>query len=159
MKYWLMKSEPDVYSFDDLQRKGSNGDIWDGVRNYQARNFMMEMKKGDRMLFYHSNTNPPGVCGIAEIIEEAHPDPTQFDTKSKYYDPKSTRDKPRWVVVRVRAVEKLPRFVSLHELKAIPELQDFALVRKGNRLSVMPVHDDYVRIITKRASTDALKTP
>ncbi len=153
-----MKSEPDVYSFADLQQKGSEGDIWDGVRNYQARNFMREMKKGDRVLFYHSNTNPPGVCGLAEIIEEACPDPTQFDTNSKYYDAKSTRDNPRWVVVRVRALERLPRLVTLHELKAIPELENFPLVRKGNRLSVMPVHDDYAEIIIQRASTNDVKT-
>lgn len=155
MNYWLMKSEPAVFSFRDLMNTSKKGDIWDGVRNYQARNFMREMKNGDRVLFYHSNTNPPGVAGIAEVIGESQPDPTQFDTSSKYYDPKSTREAPRWIVVRVRAVQELPRTVSLYELKTIPELEDMPLVRKGNRLSVMPVSEKHAQIIMNLAATVA----
>jgi len=133
-----MKSEPDTFSIDDLERKGT--EPWDGVRNYQARNFMRDgMKPGDRIFFYHSNTEVPGIVGIASVASPAYPDESQFDPKSKYYDEKSTREEPRWMLVDVRFERKLARIISLEELKNIDEIADMPLVRKGNRLSVMPV--------------------
>lgn len=138
MNHWLMKSEPDTFSIDDLKRKGQ--EAWDGVRNYQARNYMRDgMRKGDKVFFYHSNCAEPGIVGIAEVVVEAYPDPTQFDPKSKYFDPASSRDNPRWTLVEVKFVKKLKRTVTLKELQADPALADMPLVRKGNRLSVMPV--------------------
>jgi predicted RNA-binding protein with PUA-like domain len=138
MNYWLMKSEPDAFSIDDLKRKKQ--EAWDGVRNYQARNFMRDgMRPGDRVFFYHSNCAVPGIVGIAEVATDAYPDPSQFDPKSHYFDPASTRDKPRWMLVEVKFVKKLKRTISLDELKAQDALAGMALVRKGNRLSVMPV--------------------
>jgi predicted RNA-binding protein with PUA-like domain len=137
---WLMKSEPDVYGYDDLERDGRTP--WDGIRNYQARNFMRdEMRVGDRVLFYHSNTQPPGVVGLAEVVSEPYPDPTQFDPDSGYHDPKATREQPRWVLVDVAPVRRLPRLVTLAEMKDDPALAELPLVRRGNRLSVMPVGD------------------
>ena len=138
-RYWLMKSEPDAYSFDDLMAEPERTACWDGVRNYQARNFMMEMKTGDAVLFYHSNAKPPHAAGVARVAREAYPDHTQYDGKSKYYDPKSPADAPRWRMVDVQAVEKLPRPVSLSELKANPKLAGMRVVQKGQRLSVMPL--------------------
>jgi len=144
---WLMKSEPDVYSYDDLEREGRT--LWDGIRNYQARNFMRdEMRVGDRVLFYHSNCEPPGVAGIAEVASEPYPDPTQFDPKSKYFDEKSIEENPRWMLVDVTPVRALPRLVSLAEMREEPRLADLPLLRKGNRLSIMPVENaDADRII------------
>jgi predicted RNA-binding protein with PUA-like domain len=136
---WLMKSEPDVYSFDDLVADGAQGTCWEGVRNYQARNFMQQMKRGDRVLFYHSNTAPPHVAGIAEVVREAYPDDAAWDPASPYYDPQSTAGSPRWFMVDVRAVEALPRPVTLDELKSSPALAEMRVVQKGQRLSVMPV--------------------
>ena len=138
-RYWLMKSEPDAYSFDDLMAERGRTACWDGVRNYQARNFMMEMKAGDAVLFYHSNAKPPHVAGVARVAREAYPDHTQYDEKSKYYDPKSPADAPRWRMVDVQGVEKLPRPVSLDELKANPRLAGMRVIQKGQRLSVQPV--------------------
>lgn len=138
MAYWLMKSEPDVFGYDDLVRVKREG--WDGVRNYTARNFMRAMAKGDRVIFYHSNAKPPGVAGIAKIAKTAEPDPTQFDPTSKYYDPASKPDDPRWDWVTVAPDKKLP-FVSLDELRTIPELAGCQLLARGNRLSVMPLSD------------------
>lgn len=138
MNYWLMKSEPDAFSIDDLKRKKQ--EAWDGVRNYQARNFMRDgMRPGDRIFFYHSNCAVPGIVGIAEVATDAYPDPTQFDPKSHYFDPGSTRDKPRWMLVEVKFVQKFKQTISLENLKADPALAEMPLVRKGNRLSVMPV--------------------
>lgn len=138
MNHWLMKSEPDTFSIDDLKRKGQ--EAWDGVRNYQARNFMRDgMRKGDKVFFYHSNCAEPGIVGIAEVVTEAYPDPTQFDPKSDYFDPASSRDSPRWVLVDVKFVKKLKRTLTLKELQGDAALSDMPLVRKGNRLSVMPV--------------------
>ncbi|KRB10175.1 EVE domain-containing protein [Lysobacter sp. Root690] len=139
-RYWLMKSEPDTFSIDDLQRVGV--EPWNGVRNYQARNYMRDgMKTGDGVLFYHSNTAVPGIVGIAKISSEAYPDPTQFDPKSDYHDPKSSREEPRWLLVDVAFERKLKRTISLDEIKARSEQlgEDFALTRRGNRLSVLPV--------------------
>lgn len=138
MNHWLMKSEPDAFSIDDLKRKGK--EAWDGVRNYQARNYMRDgMRKGDKVFFYHSNCAEPGIVGVAEVVTEAYPDPTQFDPKSNYFDPGSSRDNPRWMLVEVKFVKKLKRTISLKELQADPALAEMPLVRKGNRLSVMPV--------------------
>jgi predicted RNA-binding protein with PUA-like domain len=137
-QHWLMKSEPDAFSIDDLKRKGQ--EAWDGVRNYQARNFMRDgMRVGDKIFFYHSNCAEPGIVGIAEVATDAYPDPSQFDPKSKYFDPASSRDNPRWSLVDVKFVKKLKRTITLKELQGDPALADMALVRKGNRLSVMPV--------------------
>ena len=137
--YWLMKSEPDAFSIDDLKKVGV--EPWNGVRNYQARNFMRAMQPGDGVLFYHSNTDVPGIVGVAEVASDAYPDPTQFDPKSDYFDPKSTREQPRWDLVDVKFVKKLKRTIPLDEIKArADELgEGFALVQKGTRLSVMPV--------------------
>jgi len=133
-----MKSEPDAFSIDDLKRRKQ--EPWDGVRNYQARNFMRDgMRPGDQVFFYHSNCAEPGVVGIAKVATDAYPDPSQFDPKSKYFDPASSRAEPRWMLVDVAFVRKLKRTITLKELQALPELSDMALVRKGNRLSVMPV--------------------
>ena len=140
MRYWLMKSEPDTFSIADLERVGT--EPWDGVRNYQARNFMRdEMRSGDRVLFYHSSTEIPGVAGTARIAREAYPDPTSWDPDSKYFDPKSTPEQPRWMMVDVAFESRLPAVVPLADLRQVPELQDMALLRKGQRLSIQPVSE------------------
>ncbi len=140
MNYWLMKSEPDVFGIDDLKNKKNQTEHWDGVRNYQARNFMRDqMKKGDQIFFYHSNCKQPGIVGIAKIAKEAYPDHSAFDPEAKYFDPKSDPENPRWYMVDVKYVRKLKRTITLEELKQLPNLQDFPLVRRGNRLSIMPV--------------------
>ena len=139
-KYWLMKSEPNEFSFDDLKVEPDSTAHWDGVRNYQARNFMRnEMKKGDLVLFYHSNCDPPGVVGIAEVVKEAYPDHTAWDPKDKHFDPKTTKDNPVWFMVEVKWKKAFKRFVSLHELKETRELKDMKVVQRGQRLSVQPV--------------------
>ena len=137
MRHWLMKTEPDEFSIDDLSKK--KVEPWTGVRNYQARNFMREMKPGDGVLFYHSSCEIPGVAGIAEVATEAYPDPTQFEKKSDYYDAASKREEPRWSLVDVRYKRKLKRVIPLAELKDRRELEGFALLARGNRLSVLPV--------------------
>jgi predicted RNA-binding protein with PUA-like domain len=137
MRYWLMKTEPDEFSIDDLSKKKI--EPWTGVRNYQARNFMREMKTGDGVLFYHSSCEIPGVAGIAEVAATAYPDPTQFDKKSDYYDAASKREEPRWSLVDVGFKRKLKRVIPLSELKDRLELAGFALLARGNRLSVLPV--------------------
>ena len=140
MQYWLMKSEPDVFGIDDLAAAQDQTDHWDGVRNYQARNMMRDqMRRGDQVFFYHSNTSTPGIVGIAEVVREGYPDHTAFDPEDPHYDPKSDPEKPRWYMVDLRFVRKLQRTISLTELKERPEISDMPLVRKGNRLSVMPV--------------------
>jgi predicted RNA-binding protein with PUA-like domain len=136
--YWLMKSEPDVYSIDDLERDGR--EMWDSIRNYQARNMMRDdMQIGDKVFFYHSNCKEPAVAGIARVASEPYPDPTQFDPDSKYFDPKSTEDDPRWILVDVEFVRKLSRPIPLAEIKKHPGLDGMILTRRGNRLSIMPV--------------------
>lgn len=137
MRYWLMKTEPDEFSIDDLSKK--KVEPWTGVRNYQARNFMREMQAGDGVLFYHSSCEVPGVAGIAEVAAIAYPDPTQFDKKSDYYDAASKREEPRWSLVDVKFKRKLKRVIPLAELKDRIELEGFALLARGNRLSVLPV--------------------
>jgi predicted RNA-binding protein with PUA-like domain len=150
ISHWLMKSEPDTFSIDDLERKGQ--EAWDGVRNYQARNFMRDgMRVGDKVFFYHSNCAEPGIVGIAEVATDAYPDPSQFDPKSDYFDGGSTRDNPRWMLVEVKFVKKLKRTITLDELKQQAALAEMPLVRKGNRLSVMPVGDDHWKYILKLA--------
>lgn len=140
MQYWLLKSEPDVFGIDHLKRQPNKTDHWDGVRNYQARNMMRDqMKKGDLAFFYHSNCDQPGIVGIITIHKEGYPDHTAFDSKQKYYDPKSDPENPRWFMVDVRYKRKLKRVLTLSELKSYQELQQMPLVRKGNRLSIMPV--------------------
>ena len=139
-QYWLMKSEPDVFSFEDLWKAKKRTTFWDGVRNYTARNFMRtDMRVGDGVLYYHSNAKPPGVAGIAEVASGASPDPTQFDPEDPHFDPKSEREDPRWWGVHVRAVERVPTFVSLDALRAEPRLSDLVVLRRGNRLSITPV--------------------
>ncbi|MFO5528657.1 MAG: EVE domain-containing protein [Cuspidothrix sp.] len=137
INYWLMKSEPSVYSITDLQQQGET--IWDGVRNYQARNFLRQMQVGDLAFFYHSNTEPPGIFGLMRIVESGITDPTQFDINSRYYDDKSTPKSPRWQTVRVEFVEVFTNPLSLSTLKAKFSGDELLVIKKGNRLSVTPV--------------------
>jgi predicted RNA-binding protein with PUA-like domain len=146
VKYWLMKSEPDVFSIDSLKNKKKSG--WDGVRNYQARNYMRDvMKKGDLIFFYHSSCPIPGIAGLAKVSKESFPDPTQFDSNSAYYDPKASQEKPRWFMVEVEFMEKFKVIITLQTLKNIKSLQDMPLVKKGSRLSINPVTEDEYRLI------------
>lgn len=146
MAYWLMKSEPDAYSIDDLERDGR--DMWDGIRNYQARNMMRdEMRVGDEVIFYHSACKEPAAVGIMQIASEPYPDPTQFDPESKYYDPASKEDDPRWCLVDVEFVRKFSRPVTLKELRAEPGLDGMLLLRKGNRLSITPLEKQHWGIL------------
>ncbi|MDH4281427.1 MAG: EVE domain-containing protein [Myxococcales bacterium] len=148
-KLWLMKSEPDVYSIDDLERDRKGG--WEGVRNYQARNFMREMAKGDLVIFYHSSTKPPGAAGVCRISREAYPDPTQFDPKSEYCDPKSRKDDPRWSMVDVEFVEKFAALVPLQTLKDDAALEGMRVTQKGSRLSVQPVSKPHFKRVLQLA--------
>jgi predicted RNA-binding protein with PUA-like domain len=148
MAYWLMKSEPDVYSIDDLERDRT--EIWDGVRNYQARNFLASMSLGDKAFFYHSNTKPPGIVGLMEIVETNVVDPTQFESTSKYYDPKSLPEKPRWYTVKVEYVETFKDGITLEQLREAFAPDELWVVRQGNRLSVMPVEDAIAKKLLKR---------
>ena len=139
-RYWLFKSEPSSFSFDDLVAEDDQTAEWDGVRNYQARNFMRDdMRVGDYVLFYHSNAKPPGVIGTARIVRESYPDDTAWDPNSRYYDPKSDPTNPTWLMVDIKAEHRLPRFVSLNELKANPVLADMQVIKRGQRLSIQPV--------------------
>ena len=149
MNYWLIKSEPDAFSIDDLKNAPGKKDHWDGIRNYQARNFIRdEMKKGDLAFFYHSNCKPPGIVGICEVVSEAYPDHTAFDPNEKYFDPKSDPENPRWMMVDVKYRRKTRRMISLEEIKQNAErLEGFHLIRPGNRLSIMPVSKDHWEFI------------
>jgi predicted RNA-binding protein with PUA-like domain len=139
-RYWLFKSEEHVFSIDDLKAAEDKTTFWDGVRNYQARNLMRDdIKKGDLVLYYHSNSKPTGVAGVARVVRNAYPDPTQFDPKSKYHDPKSPEDDPRWLCVDVKFVKKLKRVIELSELKANPALSKMMVTQRGARLSIQPV--------------------
>ncbi|MEB3340316.1 EVE domain-containing protein [Okeania sp.] len=140
MKYWLIKSEPKTYSISDMKQEKTC--IWDGVRNYQARNFIRQMNPGDLAFFYHSNTTPPGIIGLVKILESGIADPTQFDPESKYYDSKSTPNAPRWQTVSVEFVEEFPQLISLANLKQQFTEDELLVVKKGNRLSVMPVAEN-----------------
>lgn len=140
MQYWLMKSEPDVFGIDDLKRRPDKTEPWDGVRNYQARNMMRDqMKKGDKAFFYHSNCDVPGIVGVMKVVKGSYPDYTAQDPENKYYDPKASEENPRWFMVNVKYVKKFKRTITLAELKSDPALQDMLLVKKGSRLSIMPV--------------------
>jgi predicted RNA-binding protein with PUA-like domain len=148
MNYWLMKSEPDVFGIDHLKAMPKKTEHWDGVRNYQARNMMRDqMKKGDQVFFYHSNCKEPGIVGIMEVVKEGYPDFTSWNPESKYYDPKSTAENPRWFMVDVKFKHQLKRTIPLTELKEQPGLEEMALVRRGNRLSIMPVSKQEWQII------------
>ena len=156
MKYWLMKSEPDAFSIDDLMQKPRKTQHWDGVRNYQARNMMRdEMRKGDQVFFYHSSCKEPGIAGIAEVVKEAYPDFTAADPESKYYDPKHNADNPRWFMVDIRFRCKFDHVISLKQLKSYHSLADLRLLARGNRLSIMPVskkHWDFILKLADKAS-------
>lgn len=150
MNYWLMKSEPNVYSIDDLARDKKT--FWDGVRNYQARNFMRdEMKVGDGVLFYHSNAEPPGIAGLAIVSVAGKPDPSAWDKKSSHFDEKSPQDKPRWIGVEIAFKQRFKELLPLNHLKTIPELKTMPLLQKGQRLSVQPVGQSEWDIILKLA--------
>ena len=155
-RYWLVKSEPSVFSFDDLMALPNRTTHWDGVRNYQARNTMRDgMKKGDKVFFYHSSTDPAAIVGIAEVEKEAYPDPSAFDPKDSHYDPKSKRETPTWFVVDLKAVEALARPISLTELRGVKGLEKMTLLQKGSRLSVQPVTPGEWKIITTLATKKA----
>ena len=140
MNYWLMKSEPDAFSIDDLQQRAQQTEHWDGVRNYQARNMLRDqLKVGDQVFFYHSNCATPGIVGLMEVVRAGYPDHTAFDPQSKYFDPKSDPQAPRWFMVDIKYRRHTSRVISLAELKGHEQLENMQLVRKGNRLSIMPV--------------------
>lgn len=143
MAFWLMKSEPEVYGIDHLQREGST--LWDGIRNYQARNFMRAMAVGDQAFFYHSNTQPPGIVGLMEVIETHLIDPSQFDSASKYFDANSKAEAPRWDCVRLRYLRSFARLLSLEELRQQFSVEELGVVRQGNRLSILPVSEPSAR--------------
>jgi predicted RNA-binding protein with PUA-like domain len=162
MRHWLMKTEPDVFGIDDLAKKKRSG--WDGVRNYQARNFMRDsMKTGDLILFYHSTCEGPGIAGIARVSREALPDPTQFDKKSEYYDPKSKAEAPTWMMVEVEFVQKFPQLLPLERLKTEKALAKMPLLQRGQRLSVQPVSPEewkaVERLIAEGQPSPPSKTP
>ena len=146
--YWLMKSEPDAYSIDTLKNDGVT--IWDGIRNYQARNFMRKMNIGDKVFFYHSNCKPPGIVGLMEVIDLKIVDPTQFDKDSKYFDSKSKPDNPRWDCVKVKYISKSTRILSLPELKNLFSEDELLVVKKGNRLSILPGQNDIAKILLEK---------
>ena len=152
-KYWLIKTEPGCFSIDDLAKQKNQTTHWDGVRNYRARNIMRdEMKKGDKVLFYHSNAEPPAAAGICEIVKEGYPDFTAFDPDDMHYDPKSKNDSPTWFMVDIKFVKKFKREVTLAEIKSNKKLQKMNLVQPGNRLSVMPVTKEEFEEIAKMGS-------
>ncbi|MBB5376907.1 putative RNA-binding protein with PUA-like domain [Deinococcus metalli] len=153
MPFWLLKSEPDVFGYPDLQRVGR--EPWNGVRNYQARNNLRAMRSGELCLFYHSNAKPNGIAGVARVSREAHPDNLQFDPASAYYDPRSPMDDPRWSMVEVEPVRAFPRVLTLDDLRALPGWQDSPLIRKGTRLSVLPVSDTEFRAALAAVGLDA----
>lgn len=152
-RHWLLKSEPGTYSIEDLERDQTT--CWEGVRNYQARNFMREMKVGDKVLFYHSSATPPGVAGLAEVVREAYPDHFAWDPQSTYHDPRSTEADPVWFMVDVGFVERFPEILPLPELREDPALEGMELLRRGSRLSVQPVskaHFDHVVKLARKRS-------
>ena len=153
MKYWLVKTEPESFSIEDLAKTPQQTTSWEGVRNYQARNFMRDgMKLGDRVLFYHSNADPPAVMGVATVVREAYPDSFAWDKKSKYYDEKSTPENPVWLMVDLKLESVFPRPVSLDELRGVAALKEMELLRKGSRLSVQPVRKAEFDWIVKQAA-------
>ena len=150
-QYWLLKSEPEAFSIDDLARSPGRKTCWEGVRNYQARNFMRSMTAGDQAFFYHSNTDPPAIVGVVEIVKEAYPDHYAMDSKSRYFDPKSTSDSPRWVMIDIRLVRKFPNSLTLDALRRAKGVEKMELLRRGSRLSVQPVREKEWKVIIKLA--------
>ena len=149
-KYWLFKSEPDVFSWDDLVKSKKRTTTWEGIRNYQARNLLRdECKNGDQVFFYHSRTNPPAIMGIAEVVKEAYPDPEQFDPKSKYYDSSSDPSDPRWLMVDVKATKAFRNPIDLPTLKEHAQLEGLMVIKRGARLSIQPVDPEHWRLISK----------
>ena len=149
MAYWLFKSEPETFSIDHLAKRPKATEHWDGVRNYQARNMLRDqIKVGDKVLFYHSNCTPPGIVGTAEVVKAAYPDPSSWNPESKYYDPKSSPENPRWFMVDVKFIKKFSRMITLDELKQHPLLEHMQVTRRGNRLSITPVTKEEWQIIT-----------
>ena len=154
MKYWLLKTEPDQWSFEDQIACGKKGSVWDGVRNYQARNFMRDkMKIGDYVLFYHSNHKPPHIAGIAKVCKEGYPDFTAFDSENKYFDASSTPDNPRWMMVDIEAIKPLNSIVALLDLKENPALDEMLVVQRGQRLSVQPVEKRHFDEVLRMSGT------
>lgn len=150
--YWIFKSEPNVFSIDDLERDQTT--YWDGVRNYEARNYLRDkIKKGDIVLFYHSNCKAPGIYGICEVVKEGYPDFTQFDSSNKYFDPDSKKDNPTWFMVDIKFIKKLKRAITLDEMKKNPKLEKMRLLKKGNRLSIIPIHQREYEEIIKMSET------
>ncbi|MBE9030862.1 EVE domain-containing protein [filamentous cyanobacterium LEGE 11480] len=147
MAYWLIKSEPDVYGIEAMRQE--NIGIWDGVRNYQARNFLKSMKSGDLVFFYHSNTKPPGIAGLVQVVETMVVDPSQFEVDGEYYDPKSTPEYPRWHTVKVQFLEALPELLELNTLREQFEPEELLLVKRGSRLSVIPIADNVAQRLFK----------
>ena len=149
MNYWLIKSEPDAFSIDDLENAPNGTEHWDGIRNYQARNFMRDdMKIGDLAFFYHSNCKPPGIVGVCEVVSQAYPDHTAFDPRAKYYDAGSDPDNPRWLMVDVKFQRRTRRMITLEEIKSHADrLEGLPLIRRGNRLSIMPVDKKHWKFI------------
>ena len=152
INYWLMKSEPDAYSIDNLEADGTT--IWDGIRNYQARNFMRKMNIGDKIFFYHSNCKPPGIVGLMEVIDKDIIDPTQFDERSKYFDPKSNKSVPRWDCVKVKFNYKFKEIISLQDLRKLFSEEDMIVVKKGNRLSITPVKKESAQLLLEKLKTN-----
>ena len=149
-RYWLLKSEPESFSFDDLMARPRQTTGWDGVRNYQARNFMRdEMKKGDLVFFYHSSTDPSEIVGIAEVVRESYPDPTAFDAKDSHFDPKSKPEAPTWMMVDIKGLRRLPKPLSLAELRGVKGLEKMVLLQRGSRLSVQPVTESEWKVVSK----------
>lgn len=152
MKYWLLKSEPACFSIDSLRAEPGQTTYWDGVRNYQARNYIRdEMQVGDQVFFYHSNANPPGIAGVAKIVRQAYPDFTAFDSNHEHFDPKSKPESPTWMMVDIKLVRKFKRLLPLEELKSRPELAGLVVLQKGSRLSVQPVSPEHFRAILQLA--------
>ncbi len=154
MRCWLMKSEPSAFSIEDLKNAPNGTDHWDGIRNYQARNLMRdEMKRGDRVLFYHSSADPTAVVGTARVVREAYPDHTALDPDSKYFDPKSMSENPRWVMVDIQFESQFAVPLTLAELRKLPQLNDMMLLKKGQRLSIQPVTEEEFGTIVRHAET------
>ena len=150
MAFWLFKTEPHKFSLDDLENSPSQTTTWDGIRNYQARNYLRDaVKLDDRILFYHSSCEVPGVVGVAEVVKEAYPDHTSWDPTSDYYDPKSSPENPRWLMVDVQFRERFPKIVTLQDLKAKPSLSDMLVVKKGQRLSIQPVDEKHFEAVLR----------
>lgn len=153
MNYWLMKTEPQTFSIEDLKNSPRMTSSWDGVRNYQARNFMRDqMKKGDQVLIYHSSCKNVGIAGLAEVVKESHPDLSALDPKSSYFDPKATKEEPRWYMVAVKWKKSFKDIITLSQIKAQPALSEMIITKKGNRLSITPVSKKEFEKILKLAS-------